>query len=57
MNASKRQHKPDHQPTLSIRLGDLLPKHNTTVIGGSAKIVFGIPQFPVKKGRLPLIER
>ena len=57
MTANKREHKHDRQPTLTIRLGDLLPKHNTTVIGGSAKIVFGIPQFPVEKGRLPLIKR
>ena len=57
MTANKREHKHDRQPMLTIRLGDLLPKPNTKVIGGSAPIVFGIPQFPVEKGRLPLIKR
>ena len=57
MNTNKGEHNHDPEPRLTIRLGDLLPKRNIPVIGGSAKIVFGIPQYPIKKGRLPLMER
>ncbi len=57
MNTNKRKPKSDHTPTLTIRLGDLLPKDKTNVIGGKAPIVFGIPRYPIRKDRLPLIKR
>ena len=55
MNTTRNTDKHDRN-TVTIRLNDLLPKHNN-VNGGKAEMIFGITRNSVEKGRLPLIKQ
>ena len=55
MDGDKSSKYESHEEMMAIRLDDLLPKDNNTVIGGKTEMIFGITRNPVEKGQLTLI--